>query len=259
MILSALISPLFYSAIIINLAAVLAMAAPSSAHNTHRADIPVNYGMVLFPGFQALDVFGPLDILNTLSFTYPIHLSLIASTLDPVTTRTTRSSQGSNFSESVVPTHTFANPPKDLEVLFVPGGLGTRAPEPALLDVIAYIKETYPSLRYIVSVCTGATLLARAGILDGKRATTNKKAWAEVTPLGPNVKWVPVARWVEDGNIWTSSGVSAGIDATFAWVSAVYGEAVAADTANGLEYERHTDPSWDPFAAIWGVPGSSSS
>ncbi|KDQ14439.1 hypothetical protein BOTBODRAFT_132252 [Botryobasidium botryosum FD-172 SS1] len=258
MILSALASAL-YSAFFINLTAALAVAQntePSSTHS-HRAETPINYGMILFPAFQALDVFGPLDILNTLAFTHPINLALIASTLDPVTTRTVMNSAGSNFSESVVPTHTFANPPKDLDVLFVPGGAGTRAPEPALLDVIAYIKETYPSLKYLVSVCTGSTLLARAGVLDGKRATTNKKAWAWATSQGPNVKWVPVARWVEDGNIWTSSGISAGMDATFAWVSAVYGEAVAADTANGLEYERHTDPSWDPFAAIWDVPGSS--
>jgi len=232
----------------------MAQNTETASTHSHRADTPVNYGMVLFPGFQALDVFGPLDILNTLSWTYPLDLSLIASTLDPVTTRTELSLPGANFSESIVPTHTFADPPKNLDVLFVPGGIGARD---ALPDAIAYIKETYPSLKYIVSVCTGSTLLARAGILDGKKATTNKKAWKWATEQGPKVDWVPVARWVTDGNIWTSSGVSAGIDATFAFVSAVYGEAIAADTANGLEYERHIDPSWDPFAAIWGVPGSS--
>jgi putative intracellular protease/amidase len=122
---------------------------------------------------------------------------------------------GSNFSQSIVPTHTFKHPPKDLEVLIVPGGLGSRAPPPALLDAVAYIKDVYPRLRYIISVCTGATLLARAGVLDGRRATTNKHAWAWAVTTGPNVTWVPAARWVVDGNVWTTSGVA--VRAACAW------------------------------------------
>jgi putative intracellular protease/amidase len=72
-----------------------------------------------------------------------------------------------------------------------------------LEDAVDYIREVYPSLQYIVSVCTGSTLLARAGILDGKRATTNKKNWTWAVATGPKVKWVP-GRWVVDGG-----GVSA--------------------------------------------------
>lgn len=69
----------------------------------------------------------------------------------------------------------------------------------------------------------------------------------------PNVHWVPQARWVQDGNIWTSSGVTAGIDGMFAFVAAHWGEDIAKDLANTLEYERHTDPSWDPFAKVYGL------
>ena len=67
---------------------------------------------------------------------------------------------------------------------------------------------------------------------------------------------MPSARWVEDGNIFTSSGISAGIDVTYAWVGKVYGEEVADYLAKSLEYERWTDPHKDPFAQIWDVPGA---
>jgi transcriptional regulator GlxA family with amidase domain len=211
--------------------------------------------VIVFPNFEALDVFGPLDVLNVLSFKNTLNLSIIASTLDPVSTAPrVMNLFNSTFSESVVPTHTFAAPPPDLEVLLVPGGGGTRAPD--LQELITYIKDVYPSLRYIISVCTGATLLARAGVLDGRRATTNKKAWAWATSQGPNVTWVPKARWVVDGNVWTTSGVAAGIDGMLGFVGEIYGENVANGTANDIEYERHADPSWDPFSAIWNVTGT---
>lgn len=68
------------------------------------------------------------------------------------------------------------------------GGVGTRAPYPYLNSTVDYIKKAYPKTKYLLSVCTGALLNARAGILDGKRATTNKKAWNFVVPNGPKVK-----------------------------------------------------------------------
>ena len=70
------------------------------------------------------------------------------------------------------------------------------------------MREAYQDVKYLMTVCTGAGIAARAGILDGKNATTNKAAWNETTALGPNVKWISHARWVVDGNIWTTSGVS---------------------------------------------------
>jgi transcriptional regulator GlxA family with amidase domain len=102
-----------------------------------------------------------------------------------------------------------------------------------------------------MSVCTGATILARSGILDGRKATTNKRSWVWATSTGPKVDWVHTARWVEDGNIWSSSGISAGIDVTYAWLGHVYGEEVANFISMSAEYERWTNSTYDPFAAIW--------
>ncbi|KAL8348983.1 hypothetical protein RB601_002137 [Gaeumannomyces tritici] len=154
----------------------------------------------------------------------------------------------------IAPTHTFTNAPSDLEVLIIPGGLGTRSPNAG--ELVQFVKETYPRLRYLITVCTGAAFAAKAGLLDGRRATTNKRSWAETTePWAGTVRWVPRARWVEDGNVWTSSGISAGIDATLGFVAKVYGQANATHVANLMEYGWHEDPSWDPFSDAFDVPG----
>ncbi|KAF7513698.1 hypothetical protein GJ744_007749 [Endocarpon pusillum] len=216
---------------------------------------PKQYGMLLFPAFQLLDVFGPLDALTTLSRKYRMNLSLISSssTLDPVTTRSgapAMNPMNSTFFQSVLPTHAIKDAP-DLDVLIIPGGIGTRARD--LNATIDYIRTTYPKLQYLITVCTGSRLAAQAGVLDGRRATTNKKSWASTVALGPKVKWEGHARWTVDGNIWTSSGISAGIDVTFAFIQHVYGDDEATDLANLLEYERHQDPQWDPFASIFNV------
>ncbi|CAI7568788.1 unnamed protein product [Penicillium glandicola] len=211
---------------------------------------PLRVGIVLFPGFQALDVFGPVDCINILSCSHSVTLALISSTLEPVTTKSPAFANA--IGQSVVPTHTFATAPS-LDLLFVPGGLGTRGSSPVIEEAILYIRNVYPQLRYLITVCTGSGLAARAGVLDGKRATTNKMAWVETTGLAGNVDWVPRARWVVDGNVWSSSGVSAGIDATLAWIQEVYGREVARKISNGIEYTRHEDPSHDPFAELYGL------
>ncbi|KIK57014.1 hypothetical protein GYMLUDRAFT_247285 [Collybiopsis luxurians FD-317 M1] len=220
----------------------------------NKEDIPKNFGLLVFPTFQALDAFGPMDILNMLSRDFPLNLSIIAQTLEPVSTKQRDPSLnpfGSNFGESVVPTHDFNNAPP-LDVLIIPGGYGVRADD--LDPLFDFVRRTYPSLKYLLTVCSGSWIAAQAGILDGKRATSNKNAWASTKKVGPNVKWVSHARWVVDGNIWTASGVSAGIDATLAFVEHVYGADQAKKLARELEYEWHQDPSWDPFAEMYNLP-----
>lgn len=133
----------------------------------------------------------------------------------------------------------------------VPGGLGTSSPD--LEAELDFIRRVYPSLRYLITVRSGSALAARAGILDGRQATTNKATFANLVKEGPHTRWIAQARWVVDGNVWTSSGVSAGIDATFAWIKHVWGEDVAEEVANHMEYERHLDASWDPFAVVHGL------
>jgi putative intracellular protease/amidase len=141
---------------------------------------PKNIGVLLFPGFQLLDITGPLDVLNILSNTHTLNLSIIAATLDPVSTKSAQSSAvGSNFSESIVPTHTFETAPTDIEVLIVPGGFGSRKEE-NIEGVVEFVKARYGGLRWLLTVCTGSAIVAKSGILDGRRATSNKKAFAWV-------------------------------------------------------------------------------
>jgi transcriptional regulator GlxA family with amidase domain len=202
--------------------------------------------VILFPGFQALDVFGPLDALNALSRTHPLTLSLLSHDLSLVSTK------NPEFPESIEqllqPTATFASRPT-LDVVLVPGGPGTRVKgSEALEGAVNIIRDAYPDLKFLLTVCTGAVLAARAGVLDGKRATTNKLRFEVVSSEGRNVQWVRQARWVQDGNVWTSSGVSAGIDMTLAWIGESFGEEVAKGIADGMEYVRNRDSGNDPFA-----------
>ncbi|KAL2860739.1 DJ-1/PfpI family protein [Aspergillus lucknowensis] len=212
---------------------------------------PLRIGLLLFPGFQALDVFGPIDCLNILSRTHPLTLSILSHTLDPVSTKPPLTPTA--LAQSVVPTHTFANAP-ELDVLLIPGGLGIRLlHSEAITSAVDFIRYVYPSLKHLITVCTGSGLVARAGVLDGRRATTNKRAFVEVTGWRGEVDWVARARWVVDGNIWTSSGVSAGIDVMLAWIGNVYGEGVAKEIADIMEYRQVEDGGDDPFAELYGL------
>ncbi|KAJ3275983.1 hypothetical protein HK104_003797 [Borealophlyctis nickersoniae] len=153
--------------------------------------------------------------------------------------------------ESIVPTHTFANTPK-LDILIVPGGMGTRtqANNTALTN---FIRDRMGEVEYLLTVCTGSALAARSGVLDGKKATGTKFSWKWITQQSDKVQWVPQARWVEDGKILSSSGVTASLDMIYYFMSKLYGEKLARRMTNIIEYMPNTDPTWDPFAEIWGV------
>ena len=202
--------------------------------------------MVVFPAFQALDVFGPLDALNLLSLRTPINLSIIAPTLDPVPTKHD-DPLGSYFSQSIIPTHDFANPPKDIDVLMIPGGTGTSNIT-RFNEVADFVATFRPEVKYLFTVCVGSAIAAKAGVLDGKKATSNKAGWETVITFGENVDWIPHARWVEDGDTWTTSGVTAGIDGMFSFISSKYGEDVAAGIAMEMEYTREFNSTNDPWA-----------
>lgn len=215
--------------------------------------LPRRFGYLLFPGFQALDVFGPVDALNLLSWSHSNTFAFVARTLDPVSTQVRDiiyNKSNSTFAQSVLPTHTLDDPPP-LDVLIIPGGIGTRAPD--LEAEIKFIRKAYPSLQYLITVCTGASLAGRAGLLNGRNATTNKSAFCSTVSCCPKVHWVSHARWVVDGNIWSSSGVSAGTDAVLAFISHVYGEAVAKGIANAMEYTRQLNASYDPFSELYNL------
>ncbi|KAK2823871.1 hypothetical protein FQN49_007535 [Arthroderma sp. PD_2] len=211
-----------------------------------------HYAVILFEGFQALDVFGPLDALNITSLDHGIKLSIIGPTLNPVSTKppplpTLNLKPGWGFSESVAPTHTYADPPSDIDVLMVPGGLGTNDAA-NIQPAVELTRKLYPNVKYAFSICTGAKVFAAAGLLDGKKATTNKFKFEAATKPYPQVNWQRSARWVVDGNTWTSSGISAGIDAMLAFIGMVYGREFALDVAKKMEYRWVEDPTDDPWA-----------
>jgi len=97
-------------------------------------------------------------------------------------------------------------------------------------------------------VCTGSALLAAAGLLEGYRATSNKRAFTWASSHGRDVRWEPRARWVHDRDRWTSSGVAAGMDMTAALIAHLEGKETAERVLREVELEVQTDPDRDPFA-----------
>ncbi|CAF3588062.1 unnamed protein product [Rotaria socialis] len=218
-------------------------------------DNQTRLGVVLFPGFALLDVAGPMQFFNQLSAIKPFELSIIAKTMDAVYTtppkNTVPESKFDRIGEAMLPTHTFDNAP-EFDILLIPGGLGMRD-ETISNDVTSFIKKQYPTVKYLLSVCTGSLMVAAAGVLDGRKATSNKFAWSQTT-VHKTVDWIPKARWVVDGNIWSSSGVAAGMDMTYAFIATIFSPDIAKELTNKMEYEPHTNSEWDPFYEIWNLP-----
>ncbi|KAF2001467.1 DJ-1/PfpI family protein [Amniculicola lignicola CBS 123094] len=213
---------------------------------------PQTFGIVLFRAFDSIDVHGPVEILQLLGLRSKIEISLISETMDMVTTEplsTAMNPKNSSVWPKIPPTHTFETAAKEFDVLIIPGGPGMRSPY--LNSTLKYIRDTAPNVKHIITICTGSGLAARAGILNGKKATTNKTSWPGIITFGPNTTWIGHARWVEDDSgpipIWSSSGVTAGLDLMLHFVETFYSKGDAEFVAKLTEYERHTDPSWDPF------------
>lgn len=175
----------------------------------------------VFPGFQLLDVSGPVAVFEAAGRFAGggYQVTLVSPAGGPV-----KSSAG-----VAVDTRPFAVT-RSLDTLLVPGGAGTRDPrlDPAVVD---YVARCAARSRRVASVCTGAFLLARAGLLDGRRATTH---WRHAGALGrtyPRVKVDADRIWVNDGRLWTSAGVCAGIDLALALVTDDFGREAARQCA----------------------------
>jgi putative intracellular protease/amidase len=197
-------------------------------------------GVVLFDGFELLDVFGPLEIFGMVPESFEI--CMVAERAGEVASR-----QGP---KSVVEHH--FGEARQYDILLVPGGMGTRK-QVDNETLLKWLRMQSAAAEYVTSVCTGSALLAKAGVLDGVRATTNKRAFAWATSQGNKVKWEKQARWVEDGKFFTSSGVSAGMDMSLAVIGKLLGRETAEQVATFAEYEWHQDASWDPFAKLHGL------
>ena len=198
----------------------------------------MSIGVVLFPDFEILDAFGPVEMLGMHPESF--QLRMVAEARGMVS-----SAQGPKglaedaFGDDVA-----------YDTILVPGGQGTRR-EVDNRSMIEWLRLRAGQAQFVTSVCTGAALLAKAGVLDGRKATTNKMNFDWVASQGPNVLWQREARWVEDGNIFTASGVSAGMDMALAFISRTLGEPAAEDAALWAEHTRHRDAAVDPFAKVW--------
>jgi len=115
---------------------------------------------------------------------------------------------------------------------------------------LAELTRLADASRIVATVCTGSFLLARTGLLDGRKATSNKRVFSQLTPYSPKVDWIAKARWVEDGKYFTSSGISAGMDMALAVISKLCGRETSLQIARQAEYQWHEVSSWDPFAAV---------
>lgn len=183
--------------------------------------------VVLFDDVQSLDVTGPVEVFSGASKaggdTYPIR----TASLDGAPVRTTSGL-------TLLPDISLAEAEAEAETphtLLVPGGDGTRRPDPRLID---WLRENAPRAERIVSVCTGALLLADAGLLDGHRATTHWVACDLLARKHPAVRVEPDPIFVRDGKIATSAGVTAGIDLALALVEEDLGREVALTVARHL-------------------------
>jgi len=206
-------------------------------------------GIFVFDGFEPIDVWGFTEAFTIARFLgtsydsappYPFEVILISRY-----GRNVRSMNG----PSVAPDWDFARARREpLDLLMIPGGGGTWP----LLDEKKHAKEVKALLEWVhamdgkvnimASVCTGAAVLARAGLLDGLPAATNHATFGWVASHGPKVLWDSVSRWVDAGKYVTSAGVSAGTDMGFYLVSRLAGRAVAENAVTSAEYDWHRDP-----------------
>ncbi|KAF4505749.1 hypothetical protein G6O67_007665 [Ophiocordyceps sinensis] len=225
---------------------------PQQAPAINGSDL-CNFGVVLFPGFDMIDVFGTLEPLQLMANTVQqMTLSLIAEKLDPVTTASNgpmSKAKNSTFWPAALPNNTFGDD-LDLDVLIVPGGPGVRNPDlPAVTD---YIARMFPKVKIFITICTGSGLAARAGVLDGVMATTNKNAWETILPMGPRVKWVSPARYVVDGKVWTSSGVTSSLDLVMHFIKTFWDPETEQRISSIIE---HVPRLWneDPFSKHFNI------
>ena len=190
-------------------------------------------GIVLFEDIEVLDFCGPFEVFSGARLNEdkrreevsPFEVLLIAERTGPIVT---------TGGMKVIPDHTFKNAPK-LDVLVVPGGLGTRK-ELNNRVMLEWLRARAAEAETLTSVCTGSMLLGFAGLLDGLHATTRWRSLDWMRDSFPAVSVEYQQHVVEDGRVLTSAGISAGIDMALKVVARYCGEAIARATAKHMEY-----------------------
>lgn len=200
----------------------------------------LNVAAVLFESYELLDFYGPLQMFGMLADDFEIFQ--VSETIGSI-----QSSAGiSGYAEYAL------SDERQYDIILVPGGYGTRE-QVKNTQLLNWLQQQVQGAKFITSVCTGALVLSAAGLLEGKRATTNKAEFKRVSATGEDVEWIPTARWVEDGRVLTSAGVSAGMDMALRLIELTVGTEKAESTASAAEYEWHNDASWDPFAKVFNL------
>lgn len=222
----------------VNPTASPAAAAQAAQHDEHMEAMsrvlgPGLWGqeqiaMLLYPKFTALDLVGPHYFFACM-FGAKVHLVTTEKDLSPVM---------SDLGLAITPTMTMADAPRDLDVLFVPGGTEGTLSVMGRADTMAWIRDRASRAKYITSVCTGSMVLAKAGLLKGRKATSH---WVTRDVLADFGAIPTNERVVRDGNILTGAGVSAGLDFAIALVEMLRGRAYA--EALVLQGEYAPDPS----------------
>jgi putative intracellular protease/amidase len=187
----------------------------------------------LYDRFETLDLFGPVEVFGR---TKDRNIRFLSQNGGVIV-----SDHGVR-----VETEKAGSIPED-GVLVLPGGFGART----LIDDAAFLdtlRKLACEAQYVLSVCTGSALLAKCGVLDGKKATSNKLSFAWVKQSSSSVEWAGRARWVKDGKFYTASGISAGLDMALGFVADLWGEEEARGIANWLEYVWNSSSDNDPFA-----------
>ena len=215
-------------------------SVPSSAQPSPApaAGARLRVGILIFDNVEVLDFAGPFEVFSRTRLT-PGAASRRSEESAPFEVFTVAPAHGPVAAVgglSVVPRYSFADAPP-IDLLVVPGGIGTR-PLLGDADVIGWIRHVAERARRVTSVCTGALLLAQAGLLGGRRATTHWAALDELAALDQGVVVGGDRRVVDDGVI-TSAGVSSGMDMAFYVVEALFGREVADETAHYIEYRRN--------------------
>jgi transcriptional regulator GlxA family with amidase domain len=196
-------------------------------------------GIYIYPDVEVLDFAGPYEVFTTAARVHGRMYSgaeprfaacLIAR--EPTLVR-------ARAGLEVRPDHTLQNHPP-LNVLIVPGGVVTA--ELDRPDVSAWIAQVHDGTRITASVCTGAFLLARAGLLDGQPATTHWEDTADLRTAFPAVRVIEGPRWIDLGRIVTSAGISAGIDMSLHLVERLVGMELARATARQMDYDWQETP-----------------
>lgn len=188
-----------------------------------------NVAILIFDEVEALDFCGPFEVFSVTggrSEVKPFHVYTVAATLGPVNARNHL---------SVNPAHALSDCPRP-DILLVPGGYGTRREmhNPVLIE---WIKRRAEEAELVLSVCTGALLLAKAGLLDGLSATTHHGAIDLLKETAPKTAVLQSERIVDNGKVILSAGVSAGIDMSLYVVSRLLGAEQAEETAAYIEYD----------------------